>query len=225
MTELAPNPTPAKRGRPRGSPAKVKPMQIDDNVHGVHSEAAPARMTRQPTRENTREMPREVSRPGAAVVRGREGEVLTRRRTSVSDPYEVQHLAPAGWRYQWNTFVVLGQLQHNLVQTMAENGWRAVPIERHPGVFGPLGAKGDIIRDESRLEERPVELDNEAKAEDIQRARDQVRNQNEALKLQVAQKVPTAAGFSGENPRASRGASMSIDDGHDIPVPKMPREA
>jgi hypothetical protein len=196
-------------------------MPIDD----VRAEAAPTRMTRQPTRESTREMPRDTLRPGAVVVRGRDGEILTRRRTSVSDPYEVQHLAPAGWQYQWNTFVVLGQLQHNLVQGMAENGWRPVPIERHPGVFGPLGAKGDIVRDESRLEERPMELDAEARAEDIQRAKDQVRNQNEALKLQVAQKVPEAAGFTAANPRASRGASMSIDDGHDIPVPKMPREA
>ena len=218
MTELA-----TAAPRPRGRPAKVKPPQPMDD--GVYAEEAPTRMARQPTRQSTREMPRDNLRPGAVVVKGRDGEILTRHRTSVSDPYEVQHLAPAGWTYQWNTFVVLGQLQHNIVQAMAENGWRPVPIERHPGVFGPLGATGDIIRDESRLEERPIELNEEAKAEDIQRARDQVRNQNEALKLQVAQKVPEAAGFSAANPRASRGASMSIDDGHDIPVPKMPRES
>jgi hypothetical protein len=216
MTELASNPAP----RPRGRPAKVKPLPKGDEVF---AEAAPTRATRQPTRQNTREMTRENIRPGAVVVRGRDGEILTRRRTAVSDPYEVQHLAPPGWRYQWNTFVVLGQLQHNVVQAMAENGWRPVPIERHPGVFGPLGATGDIIRDESRLEERPVELDDEAKAEEVQRAKEQVSNQNQALKLEIAKKVP--AGFSADNPRAAPKVGMSIDRGEDIPLPIMPREA
>lgn len=124
---------------------------------------------------------RRASRDGRAQVTGRDGTVLSRRRSGNTDPYAVPpHIIPTGWRYQWNAVTVHGNADpvQNQMQSMWLNGWRAVPAERHDGMFMPTGVKGEIMRGGLRLEERPAELDDEARAEDKEIAVAQMRDQN-----------------------------------------------
>jgi hypothetical protein len=134
--------------------------------------------------EASREPARDPAR-GGAVVEGRNGEVLTRHRTGVSDPYEIpEHLIPKGWRYQWNAISVVGNKDVVMDQsmTMFENGWRPVPAQRHPGVFVPHGTTGEIVRGGQRLEERPTALCLEAQAEDNRTARQLIADRNDSVK-------------------------------------------
>jgi hypothetical protein len=161
-------------------------LNIEDSTE-AESAAAPKRgYTRRGARtEASREAGREPARQGAVVVEGRNGEILTRHRTGVKDPYEIPpHLIPPNYRYQWNAISVVGNKDMVMDQsmTMFENGWRPVPAERHPGVFVPHGTKGEIIRGGQRLEERPTALCEEAAAEDRNTARQLMHDRNESVK-------------------------------------------
>src|SRR5882672_2250674 len=76
----------------------------------------------------TRAATREPLRNGEWL--GRDGEVLSRRRTHVSDPYQIpQELMDADWDLQWNTVTVVGSNEVVLAieNMMFDNGWRPVP--------------------------------------------------------------------------------------------------
>lgn len=123
---------------------------------------------------------------GRVQVRGRDGQVLTRKRTGNTDPYAIpQHLIPDGWDYQWNTYTVAGEQAVDAQILMAENGWRPVPAGRHPGMFMPADhpKDGHILRGGLRLEERPEQLTLEAREEERRVAVSQVRDQNAQLGL------------------------------------------
>lgn len=175
-----------------------------------------------PRPEGDRDMARETTRAGAVVVVGRNGEKLTRRRTSVGDKYDVPKAEiPRGWSYQWNPVTVLGQKFSEIVEQgdlqMFENGWRPVPASRHPGRWTPPGYEGAIILDGLRLEERPESLTLEAQEEDTARAKALIRDRTDALRM-------TQKALPGANVAAARGnagrMAMSIDPGLDIPVPQ-----
>ena len=66
-------------------------------------------------------------------VVGRDGIVLSRKRTGNIDPYAIPpHIRPEGWDYQWNLYTVMNEPAVDAQILMAENGWRPVPAER-PG--------------------------------------------------------------------------------------------
>jgi hypothetical protein len=172
--------------------------------------AAPRRMAprdlglnREP--RQTREMARETSRPGAVVVEGRNGEMLTRRRTETgADPFELpKGEIPDGWDYQWNRVAVVGDTGLADTVKMHANGWRPVPADRHPGRWFEPGYTGEIVINGLRLEERPLSLSKEAKREDELAARKLMRDQTDALKL--TQKLPD--GFS--DAKNYRGAGVN----------------
>ncbi len=171
--------------------------------------------------EGTRDTAREPSRRGAVTVMSRTGEVLTRRRTSVGDKFDVPlNEIPQGWSYQWNAVTVLNQGIEEIVRgdlQMHENGWRPVPASRHPGRWAPHGFEGAIIVDGQRLEERPESLTKEAHDEDVLRAKSQVRDRTDALRLTQKQ-------LPGANVASTRGQAggmrMSIDPALDIPRPQ-----
>lgn len=195
----------------------IKPQAI------VHAEAAVSRQApRPPSRsEGTRDTAREPARRGAVVVQSRTGETLTRRRTAVGDKYDVpKNEIPQGWDYQWNAVTVLGQGVDEIVRgdlQMHENGWRPVPANRHPGRWAPHGFEGAVIVDGLRLEERPESLGNEARAEDELRAKSQVRDRTDALRL-TQKALPGADVASARN--QAGGMRMSIDPALDIPRPE-----
>lgn len=229
---------PKHQSEPTGSEEIVKTTRADNLAKARAAKAAkraaaaapPEPVTRagaQPVRGSTRApvrpmQPREVDRAparrGAMVVTGRDGETLTRRRTAVGDIFHVPpEEIPDGWDYQWNTYSVLNQQQTDHQVLMHANGFRPVPSDRHPGRWTAPGASGAIIVNGLRLEERPSTLGDEARTEDIQKARAQMRDQTDSLRL--TEKLPK--GY--ESNRKYRGTGgdvrISIDKNVDIPAP------
>ena len=174
----------------------------------------------QPARDHAREPGRRE-----AVVVGRDGEELSRRRAVTRD--DVYHVPPneipKGWTYQWNPVTVLNQEATASLRMMHANGWRPVPADRHPGRWTAPGEKGQIIVDGLRLEERPEALTKEAQLEDFDRAKAQMRDQTDALRL--TEKLPQ--GMSAARKYRGTGADvrMSIDKGLDIPRPEHELES
>src|SRR5215467_8853052 len=110
----------------------------------VQAGPPPVRRGRPPGRTNTREPSRAVPRDGEWI--GRNGEVLSRRRTHVADPYAIpDELKDPDYDMQWNTVTVVGNSEVALPidNMMYDNGWRPVPADR-PGFAKRFGvpAKG-----------------------------------------------------------------------------------
>lgn len=147
------------------------------------------------------------------VVEGRNGEVLTRRRTQIGDPYHVPgNDIPDGWSYQWNPVTIHNQEVIEQQNMHYANGWRPVPADRHPGRWTKPGSTGDILVGGLRLEERPEQLTEEALIEEEHKARRQVRDQSDILKL--SKKMPE--GFNMANSAQQQrmragGINISID--------------
>lgn len=169
-----------------------------------------------------------ATQPGAARGRvtatGRDGEELSRRRTSTGDIFNIPpELIEKGWEMQWIAVSVVGNqevvMDQNLM--MLENGWRPVMAERFPGRFMPAGHKGHIIRGGQGLYERPKVLSDEARSEDIRAARQLVTDRNESLKL-TGVKNQLGAGFEMNSKYRGTGGDirMSIDRALDAPTPE-----
>lgn len=169
-----------------------------------------------------------ATQPGAARGRvtatGRDGEELSRRRTSTGDIFNIpRELIEPGWEMQWIAVSVVGNqevvMDQNLM--MLENGWRPVMAERFPGRFMPAGHKGHIIRGGQGLYERPKVLSDEARSEDIRAAKQLVTDRNESLKL-TGVKNQLGAGFemSGKYRGTGGDVRMSIDRALDAPTPE-----
>lgn len=157
-------------------------------------------------------------RRGAVVVEGRNGEILTRRRTQVGDPYHVPpNEIPDGWSYQWNPVTVTGKEVVQMQNLMYDNGWRPVPASRHQGRWTKPGETGHIVVEGLRLEERPESMTEEALREGEMNARKQVRDQSDILKL--SKKMPE--GFNMANQAQQQrmragGINISIDRSMEI---------
>lgn len=76
--------------------------------------------------------------------------------------------------FQWANYEVAGRPDHQQRQFEQAQGWRAVPHSMMPGVFAPAGAPGVVIVKDMVLMERPAHLTNEARMEEIARARHNV---------------------------------------------------
>lgn len=209
--------------------ARARLAQIDAPQHeetdtGGHEDevraAAPLRRSvTRPPRELPREPTRSPQRLGSVMVQGRNGEELTRRRTQVGDSFDVPaHEIPKGWTYQWNIMTVVGEEKTDVQLEMHANGWRPVPANRHPGRWTPNGHTGAIIVRGLRLEERPIQLTAEAKAEDEGRARAQVRDQTDALRL--SKKIPEGMAIQQKYRGTGADVRISIDQALDIPRPE-----
>ena len=159
-------------------------------------------------------------------IMGRNGEVLSRKRKSGLDPFHIPpEIVPKGWSYQWNVISVVGNTDvvMDQVGNMYENGWRAVPADRHPGMFVARGRTGDIVRGGLRLEERPLEMTLQARAEEEASAKQQMRDRDQSLMGGKANlRGAMRDGFSMEGRYRGTGGNlrMSIDPGLDIPVPQ-----
>lgn len=204
MADLSTTPPVKKGGWPKGKPRGARTAPLRGPLH-------------EPVQEQIRD--------GAAVVRGRGGEMLTRKRTTLSDEFHIPpEIVPENWTYQWNLLEVYGQPQvHNRI-AMQEGGWRPVPCGRHPGRFMPNGTPPEsaIIRGGLILEERPEELTQEARNEELSKATGLMRDSQQGLGL--TQKMPD--GFDRNNSSLKRmerqGTSRTIAPAHDAPRPRLP---
>jgi hypothetical protein len=161
---------------------------------------------------------------GRVVVRGRNGERLTRTRSNTSDFYNVpEHIVPQGYKYQWNAVSVLNKPHTNEMIKMYAQGWRPVPAGRHPGLYMPDGTNEEaaIEVDGLRLEERPIELCEEAEAEGRAAAFQLQEDQKDELGLR--RKLPS--GMTRDNAELRRheraNTRRTIAPAPDVPRPRV----
>ena len=175
-------------------------MSEDNNISRQRGRP---RLNREIAKEPIRETVRESVRPNKKEVVGRDGKALSRKRGGNVDRFYIpQNLIPEGWSYEWKRETIFGQEDTAHMMHMAENGWVPVQASAHPGYFMPEGYVGPIRRDGMILMERPIELTEEARREDVVNAKNLMQAQKEQLGLSL----PT--GFSdrhrGVQPRVNQ---------------------
>ena len=157
---------------------------------------------------------------GRLEVMGHNGEMLSRTRTQVGDIFDIpQSMIPAGWTMQWNAVSIAGNSDILLDQQhmMYQNGWRPVPAERYAGTLVPKGSKGNIIRGQQMLMERPAALTEEARQEDIRNAVQLISDRNESLKLSgVKKNLGDGFAMSDRYKGTGGGVRMQIDKSLDV---------
>lgn len=102
-----------------------------------------------------------------------------RRRKGVTDKYYINPKdIPSGHSYEWKRHTVVGERNFGYETELLEQGWSPVPVSRHPNMM-PEGWTGPIERDGLVLMERPIHLTQEARREDDEAARDQIRRREQ----------------------------------------------
>ncbi len=92
-----------------------------------------------------------------------------------------KRIMPDGWEYEWKRHTVLGEEEPSYQVALARMGWEPVPASRHPS-FMPEGSGSRIIERKGMvLMERPKEINDEVRARDYRRARNQVRQKEEQI--------------------------------------------
>lgn len=163
---------------------------------------------RDPTvqRGPTREAPakRDIKRDpvtGRVMVMGRDGQMITRRITQHGDRFHIDKAdIPEGWSYQWIAMEIMGAHQRQSLANFAAGGWEPVTMDRYPGRYGPKGSIEHIILDGLGLYERPKELTEEARGEEVDAARALIRTRNE----QFVPKMPESRRRRGTQLQAKR---------------------
>lgn len=187
----------------------------------IYEDEAPAAAARTQTRGEVRTRP-----DGRIEVTGHNGEILSRTRTQVGDIFEIpSDMIPKNWSYQWNSVSVAGNSDILLDQNhmMHQNGWRPVPAERYAGTLVPKGSKGNIIRGQQMLMERPLALTLEALAEDKRNAQQLISDRNESLKL-AGVKKGLADGFEMDGKYKGTGGGMRLQIDRSLDVLNINRQ-
>lgn len=96
------------------------------------------------------------------------------------DFYIPPEMVPDGWSYEWKRKTVLGAADPAYDVSLAQTGWEAVSVERHPA-FMPPGWRGSIERKGMVLMERPAITSDKVRANELRKARQQVRVKEEQL--------------------------------------------
>jgi len=78
--------------------------------------------------------------------------------------------------YEWKRWSNLGQEDPFYIASMREQGWEPVPPSRHPNWVPPGYDRPHIIKSGLILMDRPIELTLEARREELQASRRQVRD-------------------------------------------------
>ena len=118
--------------------------------------------------------------------------------------------APDGWTYEWKRKTVMGWEDPAYMSNMMRTGWEPVPSTRHPEMMAK-GHSGAIERDGMILCERPLEISDEMRRVEGQKARQQVN-------IKAGQLDPKGRG--GLMDRNDSNASMKINKGYEpMPIP------
>jgi hypothetical protein len=176
--------------------------QVRARRPGARPPAAPVRSGREPRAEMRKPLrPGDTTRDeyGRIAALSRDGEILSRKVTDTGDKFYVsEEIIPEGWTYQWIESTVIGQQQKN--SHFFQNGWRPVPSSRHDGLWMAPGYKGAIEHEGLTLVERPKVLTEDARNEELGRARSLLRTQNDQFKP----KLPGARSVRGTGLTARR---------------------
>lgn len=88
---------------------------------------------------------------------------------------------PEGSSYEWKRYSVHGMEDPFYIAQMREQGWEPVNPKRHPNWVPPGYSQPHIIKGGQILMERPMELTQEARQEQRQLARTQMREAEQRL--------------------------------------------
>ena len=105
---------------------------------------------------------------------------------------------PPGWAYEWKRHTILGAEDPAYQVALYRAGWEPVPASRHPAYMPVDGHYETITRKGMVLMERPAEINEEAQARELRKARMQVRQKEEQL----------SAAPPGQFDRANKDASL-----------------
>lgn len=183
------------------SPASPAPNADRSPVHNTAATDA-----RPPSHEAAHASPRVRTRQSAA--------------TAQANPFDIpKDEIPEGSSYEWKRYSVSGQsADHDpfYLASMRRQGWEPVDPKRHPNWVPPGYDKPNIIRDGQILMERPIELTNEARQEQRQLARQQMREAQERLGMapKVNGQETMTRDFDGIRPRVKEEfmRPVSIED-------------
>lgn len=108
-----------------------------------------------------------------------------RRKSTVNEDmfYIPVEEIPEGLSYEWKRWSVHGEENPYYIAQMREQGWEPVPPKRHPNWLPPGIAEKQphIIKNGQILMDRPMELTEEARREQRQLAKVQVREAEQRL--------------------------------------------
>lgn len=196
----APKPAPqpaAKAAAPKVAAAKPVPKQAP--LPSL-KRAAPAadRMPEHVSSEDLRESAQREPEHEPVRVRTRR-----KKNTQVEDEFYVPvEEIPDGLDYNWKRWTVNGKEDPFYIAKMREQGWEPVPPSRHPNWVPPGFNEPYIIKSGMILMDRPIELTNEAVAENKQLARQQVREAEQ--RLGKTPKDTMTRDFPGVEPRITK---------------------
>ena len=123
------------------------------------------------------ESPRDRAARRAAELRGHIGNMDE----GTDDFYVPREYIPDGWSYEWKRKTNMGMEDPAYQVQIARMGWEPVPASRHPNMM-PEGNKYLIIERKGMvLMERPMEITEEARQIERQRARNQIRQKEAQL--------------------------------------------
>lgn len=89
--------------------------------------------------------------------------------------------APDGWTYEWKRRTLLGQEDPAYQVELARMGWEPVSTNRHPNMMPIQGNHPVIERKGMVLMQRPAIISDEARANELRKARNQVRVKEQQL--------------------------------------------
>jgi hypothetical protein len=163
-----------RRGRP---PRREAPPVIDEQDAVL--EAVAVRETaveRPPMRAAMREEdPRAAAARRAAEIRGHSDGV-----DEGADEFRTPR-APDGWEYEWKRRTLLGQEDPAYQVQLARQGWDPVSTSRHPEMMPMQGNYPTIERKGMVLMQRPAVISDESRANELRKARNQVRVKEQQL--------------------------------------------
>lgn len=134
---------------------------------------------------------------GRVIVVGRDGKPISRKGDRNIDKFAIpREEIPDGWSYQWIAETVLNEPQTAALMDFQQKQWTPVPQDRHP--TRPV-RQGGLM-----LVERPKALTEEARQEEMQQAKDQ-------LKANVEQFSPPSGLKATGGIRRGRPVSVSAD--------------
>lgn len=131
-------------------------------VYDSFGNEAPAARGRPPQRQPMRTELR------SGEVRGRDGEILTRSRTSAHgyiNEFDVpEHMKDPNWDLMWARTAAHGKPDPANMNALYDNGWRPASHKNYPKIMPDLKSE-TIERDGLMLMERPMELSMQSLAE------------------------------------------------------------
>ena len=171
---LSPAPAPAVDVDEEGAPvalAPEAPVEVEEESSG----ALPRRAQHVPRVDG-----REVRETAHAAPRR-----TRRRKDTVHDDifYVPVEEIPEGSSYEWKRWSTHGLEDPFYIASMREQGWEPVDPKRHPNWVPPGYNQPHIIKGGQILMERPIELTQEARAEQRQLAKRQIHEAEQRVGL------------------------------------------